>query len=230
MNYKRSSWALLSNSYLNTAIIVAKEADSRCAYIALNPEQRLVVLDIVPQLFNCVFNIRHGIELLLKSLIVIQNPNSELLPKFKNHNLDNLLRDLESGENGINAISQLTPTLSGIDFPSSWHSYKQKVLKYQNYSFHKLPKFVSKDVFSKTDKMNMYFRYPDEDGINKALSFLFEGIFQGTGEEWFKSNFIHFSDLQSFTKELQEDANNLIKLGSKIGNSVSSCFPLNDES
>jgi hypothetical protein len=218
----QSSWYLLVEAYLFTAKLLSDEINkSAVGFLVNNSFYNSVHL--VPLVFSAVFNARHGIELFLKSLILIQQNNDGLPKKYHEHDLEKLLKYLEKGENELLPIHSINTVLVNVNYKDDLAILVKIVNKYQKYDFDDLPFFLNREVIDNiNDKKNMSFRFPDNDALNEAIRFLFEehnnwGI---DIDEYKKRMFPYLHSIIGLTKEINHDMDEMFRINSTVGNTV----------
>jgi len=224
-----TGWYLSVESYLLTAKLVSAEV--RDSAIELINEKKLKnSIHLIPLIFSAIFNARHGVELFLKSLIVIQKdgiyPNDRT---YKIHNLEDLYKFLNEGRDGLISISSITKDLPGLT--SYFNSLQILVRKYQKYKFVHLPIFLNKEVFENIeDKMNMTFRFPEDESVSQAIRYLWDEYQNGgvdanwnidnAQDKYIEKIRPHLDNIIKLSKEIEGDMDKMLGIISPIGNTV----------
>ena len=217
---KAASWLLLAESYMYSTIVISEESNGLLKDLIAKKSYRML-LRIMPILFVAIYNARHGIELYLKSLIIIQCNSIELPKKYCTHELGKLYGFLNVGDEQLVALSDIKSLLlaEGKLFENI-QQLSSLVEKYESYKFDNLPSLIDADVCEQIDKMNMYFRYPDKVATNETISQKVEDLFSGDLENYIEQNFMELYRMQKLTEEIKQDMKKIIKITHPIGNSI----------
>lgn len=213
---KATSWLLLSEGYMYSAVVLSKECNAMIVDSITQPRSTLS-MRLVPALFVAIYNARHGIELYLKCLIVVQCDSIE---KYKTHDLSSLLAFLSKGDERLTPLRSVTLRLDGVEFPSDISQLESLVEKYAKYAFHSLPSIVDAQLFAKIDKMNMYFRFPDNEPTNAAIYDQFEDLLSAGSSGYVERNIGSLHSLQRLTEEIERDMESLMNITQSIGNTI----------
>ena len=110
-----TSWLLLAESYMYAAIVMSDECNRFLVELAQNRSHKLSIR-LIPSLFVSIYNARHGIELFLKSLVIIQTKTTELPRDYRNHEIGGLYLVLNEGNSELMPFSKVKNLLQGVDF------------------------------------------------------------------------------------------------------------------
>lgn len=216
---KATGWLLLAKSYMYSASVLSGECDNLLKEL-IRKQSYFLASHLIPQLYVSIYNARHGLELYLKCLIIIQNKSVDLQNKYKTHNIEKLYKFLKDGDEQLSPLNKITPHLDGINFQEDIKQLEFIINKYNNYNFENLSKLINKDLFNKVDKMNMYFRYPDSPYTNEAILKISEDIFSGEYEKYIERNIVELISIQKLTKEIQKDMESMITITDSIGSGI----------
>lgn len=218
-----TSWLLLAESYMYAAIVMSDECNRFLVELAQNRSHRLSIR-LIPSLFVSIYNARHGIELFLKSLVIIQTKTTELPSKYRGkkigHKIGDLYLILNEGNSELMPFSKVKNLLQGVDFHKDTEILRLLVDKYEKYSFNNLPSLINPELFSRVDSMNMFFRYPDKKPTNNAISKKVEDLFLIDFESYVESNFKELHNTQRLLEEIKKDMEMMFSITSKIGNNL----------
>jgi hypothetical protein len=183
-------WIEYAASYLDAAciLLVAASKTDQSEYEDICPMSRAKRIYIAP----AIFLIKHGLELLLKSLSIQLDQEFE-----KDHNVANLkshvLKKLDE---------QLGPHKKSLD-ANDIKELEDFVSKYMWNTF--LRDFTGGSVVAATDNMNEVFRYPEGGSVEIYLSQFFD---------------VEQATLSKILDTLRQDASRLREIGVNIANKV----------
>ncbi|MBU1447652.1 MAG: hypothetical protein KKF58_05000 [Gammaproteobacteria bacterium] len=201
---------------------MADELSELVTEVLRNRQNLNSLIHVIPLTFASIFNARHGLELSLKSLMVIQGDGSSLKSKYQIHDLAKLFEFLEKGEDGLVQIHSIPSQLDEMNYKEDLATLKRMVAKYQGYSFRNIPSFINFEEISKVDLKNMFFRFPDESSISESVRYLFDERCNCHGDIdiYMKRNFEHLQNLIELSKEIRSDVRDLIRIKDTVGTTV----------
>ena len=156
------SWLNFAQSFLGLAItgcdriIIDQDRDTSCLFSGKTEDKKILPKDIFTPI---VFNIKHGIEVFIKTLLVIKfNHHNK---KYNIHNVEKLFKELIQ-----NVSQEIKPIKFGGDeitqdnidkIPSKLEEIRKYIFKYY------LCNFINKGkkIINICDYENDVFRYPD---------------------------------------------------------------------